>query len=84
LGPNLGCFVFVLLPALAPSEKIFTGGLLYAQNWRKVGIADKRTHAFSDNVDNVPPAVNSINLVGCEIEEESVSEAKPLGLSLLS
>jgi hypothetical protein len=35
----------------------------------KVGIADKFTYSFSVDVDNVPPAVDAINLVWLEVEE---------------
>jgi hypothetical protein len=69
--PKLRRFVLVLLSTLAPTKEILRARWLCAQNWGKIGIADKRTNAFSDNVDDVPPAVNAINLVGFEIEEES-------------
>jgi hypothetical protein len=70
LCPKLGGFVFILLPTLAPADEIFRARWLYAQNWGQIGIADKCTHAFPDNVDNMPPAVNAINLLGFAIKQE--------------
>jgi hypothetical protein len=51
-----------IFPTLSPPGKILRTRCLYSYTGRKVGIADKLAYSLAVDVNNVPPAVDAINL----------------------
>lgn len=71
LYPKAWRLILIFPPTLAPIVDIFRLRWLYAYNRWNIGVTHKGTHTFTDNVDYIPPAVDTINLVGIEVQQKS-------------